>query len=82
METVTLHASLHPAVRLAAVLRPASFPPVPDSYAGAYTVTPTFAEQSLPTAGKIMLADVAVAAISITESVNAGGGLTAVIGGT
>jgi len=81
MERLTLRAVLRPAVRLTAVFRPAAIPPLPEVYAGAYTVIPAAAAQILPTAGHIMGADVAVAAIPYRESENAGGGLTAVIGG-
>ena len=81
MESVTLSASLRPAVRMRGVLRPAAIPAMPPDYAGAYAVTPSAAAQTLPTAGHILYADVAVAAIPYAESPNAGGGLTAVIGG-
>lgn len=80
MESVTLRAFLRPAVQMKGVLRPTAMMDMP-TYMGAYAVTPAAATQTLPTAGCFLHTDVVVAAIPYAELPNAGGGLTAVIGG-
>lgn len=51
-----------------------------DAYAGPYTVTPRFAEQTLSTNHKTMLHDVTVYEIPVTRTTNPQGGQTIVIG--
>lgn len=57
--------------------------PVPDSgiYSGAYEVTPSFEEQTLPTAHKTLVEDVTVHAIEVSRTTNPSGGITVYIGG-
>ena len=51
------------------------------AYTGDYTVTPTFADQSLETQGLYMLDDVTVEAIEVSRTTNPSGGTTVYIGG-
>lgn len=48
-------------------------------YAGSYEVTPTMAEQVLPTRSKTMRDDVTVHAVPFTQTSNPSGGYTAII---
>ena len=52
-----------------------------DPYTGEYTVTPTFADQTLETQGLYMLDDVTVEAIEVSRTTNPSGGTTVYIGG-
>lgn len=51
-----------------------------DDYEGPYEVTPHFAEQTLPTYGKLMRDDVTVHIIPVVRTANPYGGDTIVIG--
>lgn len=48
-------------------------------YTGSYEVTPTMAEQVLPTRSKTMRDDVTVHAVPFTQTSNPSGGYTAII---
>lgn len=50
-------------------------------YDGAYEVTPTFQEQSLSTADKVLKEDVTIKAIPRYDVSNEAGGITTYIGG-
>lgn len=52
-----------------------------DIYDGEYDVTPTFAQQTLPTSGKTLRENVTVQAIYVGRTDNASGGKTVYIGG-
>lgn len=58
-------------------LSPADLP----TYAGSYTVNPTFLDQTLGTAGLIMREDMTIKKIPIAEVSNNSGGVTVIIGG-
>ena len=51
-----------------------------DPYMGEYAVTPRLTEQTLPTQYKVMMDDVLVRGIPITETSNPYGGKTVLIG--
>lgn len=52
-----------------------------DLYEGGHEVTPSFAEQTLDTGGKIVLEDLLVRPIPVERVANPSGGYTIIVGG-